>query len=97
MMMLMMMMMMMMMMMIETHFKMPRKKRKHEMFLQLQQMKFEMQFMNDSRRFDYIAHRLQFQSGVIKVKLSLCLTKHHAMKAYWGSGGIAPLILLPRH
>jgi hypothetical protein len=21
-----------------------------------------------------------------KVKLSLCLTKHHAMKAYWGSG-----------
>jgi hypothetical protein len=29
----------------------------------------------------------------VKVKLSLCLTKHHAMKAYWGSGGIAPLIL----
>jgi hypothetical protein len=28
-----------------------------------------------------------------KVKLSLCLTKHHAMNAYWGSGGIAPLIL----
>jgi hypothetical protein len=28
-----------------------------------------------------------------KVKLSLCLTKHHAMKTYWGSGGIAPLIL----
>jgi hypothetical protein len=27
-----------------------------------------------------------------KVKLSLCLTKHHAMKAYW-SGGIAPRIL----
>jgi hypothetical protein len=25
--------------------------------------------------------------------LSLCLTKHHAMKTYWGSGGIAPLIL----
>jgi hypothetical protein len=23
----------------------------------------------------------------VKVKLSLCLTKHHAMKAYWGSGG----------
>jgi len=21
------------------------------------------------------------------------LTKYHAMKAYWGSGGIAPLIL----
>jgi hypothetical protein len=28
-----------------------------------------------------------------KVKLSLCLTKHHAMKAYWRSGGIAPRIL----
>jgi hypothetical protein len=30
-----------------------------------------------------------------KGKLSLCLflTDHHAMKAYWGSGGIAPLIL----
>jgi hypothetical protein len=26
----------------------------------------------------------------VNVKLSLCLTKHHAMKAYWGSGGIAP-------
>jgi hypothetical protein len=25
--------------------------------------------------------------------LSLCLTKHHPMKTYWGSGGIAPLIL----
>jgi hypothetical protein len=29
----------------------------------------------------------------VKVKLSLCLTKHHSMKAYWGSGGIAPRIL----
>jgi hypothetical protein len=30
----------------------------------------------------------------VKVKLSLCfLTTHHAMNAYWGSGGIAPLIL----
>jgi hypothetical protein len=29
----------------------------------------------------------------IIIELSLCLTKHHAMKAYWGSGGIAPLIL----
>jgi len=24
---------------------------------------------------------------------TLCLTKHHAVEAYWGSGGIAPLIL----
>jgi hypothetical protein len=29
----------------------------------------------------------------VKVKLSLCLTKHHAMKTYWGSGGIALSIL----
>jgi hypothetical protein len=28
----------------------------------------------------------------VKVKLSLCLTKYHAMKAYWGSGRIAPRI-----
>jgi hypothetical protein len=28
-----------------------------------------------------------------KVKLSLCLTKHNAMKTNWGSGGIAPRIL----
>jgi hypothetical protein len=24
----------------------------------------------------------------VKVKVSLYLTKHHAMKTYWGSGGI---------
>jgi len=29
----------------------------------------------------------------VKVKLSLCLTKHHAMQTYRGSGGIAPYIL----
>jgi len=29
----------------------------------------------------------------MKLKLPLCLTKHHAMKAYWGSGGTAPRIL----
>jgi hypothetical protein len=29
----------------------------------------------------------------VKVKLSQCLTKHHAMKAYMGSGEIAPHIL----
>jgi hypothetical protein len=28
-----------------------------------------------------------------KVKLSLCLTKHHAMKTYWGSGGLTSHIL----
>jgi hypothetical protein len=29
-------------------------------------------------------------STCIKVKVSLCLTKHLAMKPHWGSGGIAP-------
>jgi hypothetical protein len=29
----------------------------------------------------------------VKVKLSLCLTKHHTMKTYWGNRGIAPSIL----
>jgi hypothetical protein len=29
---------------------------------------------------------------IIKVKLSLFLTKHHTMKTYWRSGGIAPRI-----
>jgi hypothetical protein len=33
------------------------------------------------------------KNGKGKVKLSLCLTKHHAMKTYWGSGGIAPRII----
>jgi hypothetical protein len=31
--------------------------------------------------------------GKVKVVPVLFLTEHHAMKAYWGSGGIAPLIL----
>jgi hypothetical protein len=31
--------------------------------------------------------------GKGKVVPVLFLTEHHAMKAYWGSGGIAPLIL----
>jgi hypothetical protein len=28
-----------------------------------------------------------------QLKLSLCLTKHHAMKTYWGRGSIAPRVL----
>jgi hypothetical protein len=32
--------------------------------------------------------------GKAKVKVNSCaLTEHHAIKAYWGSGGIAPSIL----
>jgi len=33
----------------------------------------------------------------VKAKLSLCLTKHHPMKTYLGSGGISPRIPSPRH
>jgi len=33
----------------------------------------------------------------VKAKLSLCLTKHHAMKTYWGSVDIAPCILWLRY
>jgi hypothetical protein len=33
------------------------------------------------------------QSFTVKVKSSLCFTKHRAVKQYWGSGGIAPHIL----
>jgi hypothetical protein len=30
----------------------------------------------------------------VKVKLSLsCFTEHHAMKAYWGNGGVTSRIL----
>jgi hypothetical protein len=28
-----------------------------------------------------------------KINLSLCLTKHHAIKSYWGNGGIAQPIV----
>jgi len=33
------------------------------------------------------------QTTGLKVKLSLCLTKHHVMETYWMSGDIAPHIL----
>jgi len=36
---------------------------------------------------------LRLGKGKVKVKLSLCLTKHHAMKTYWENRGIAPRIL----
>jgi hypothetical protein len=38
-----------------------------------------------------ITHSLRSESK--KIKLSLCLTKHHAKKTYWGSAVIAPRIL----
>jgi hypothetical protein len=30
---------------------------------------------------------------MVKVKLSLCLTKRHTIKMYWGSGGVVPQFL----
>jgi hypothetical protein len=46
-------------------------------------------------------YTIDIQPGTLKGKGKvvpvLFLTEHHAMKAYWGSGGIAPLILWPRH
>jgi hypothetical protein len=36
-----------------------------------------------------------YRKGTVKVKVNLSLFKvdHHTMKAYWRSGGIAPLII----
>jgi hypothetical protein len=44
--------------------------------------------MDKNRRYWLIMDRVK-----VKLKLSLCLTKHHAMKMYWGSVGTAPHIL----
>jgi hypothetical protein len=35
--------------------------------------------------------------GPIIFHVYLCLTKLHVLKAYWGSGDVAPRILWPRH
>jgi hypothetical protein len=45
---------------------------------------------------DFMLHMyttLLLSSVQVKVKLSLCLTKCHTTKMYWGSGSIAPHIL----
>jgi hypothetical protein len=34
--------------------------------------------------------------GKVKVNYLCALTKHHAMKEYWGSGCVAPRIRRPR-
>jgi hypothetical protein len=39
----------------------------------------------------YICHKIQQGK-----KFSVCLIKHHVIKTYWRSGGIAPSILWPR-
>jgi len=41
--------------------------------------------------------RAFYNKGKGKVVPLLFLSEHHAMKAYWGNGGIAPRVLLPRH
>jgi hypothetical protein len=43
--------------------------------------------------FMYFGSINMFGKVKVKVKVSLCLTKHRAMKASWWSGGIAPGIL----
>jgi len=45
----------------------------------------------------YKVHTLTYCQDLkveVKLELSLCLTKYHAMKTYFGSGGIAPRIHL---
>jgi hypothetical protein len=44
-----------------------------------------------------VGSRAGLDAVVIKVKLFCALTDQHTMKAYWGSGGIAPRIIWPRH
>jgi len=48
-----------------------------------------------------LLYRLNYPGDFILVKVFIscpsALTKHHAMKAYWDSGGIALRILWPRH
>jgi hypothetical protein len=54
----------------------------------------------DVHRHLYVVLEIGLSSGpwsIKTVKSSLYLTKHHAMKAYWGSVGTALRILLPRH
>jgi hypothetical protein len=46
-----------------------------------------------SRKYNNNNNNNNNNNKVKKVKMSLCLTKHEAMKTYCGSGGIAPRIL----
>jgi hypothetical protein len=52
--------------------------------------------LRTSRRVTYEDGKLILNKYIkVKVRLSLCfsLTEHHAIKAYWGSGGVPPRIL----
>jgi hypothetical protein len=56
-------------------------------------------FIGFSLSFIYLGKYLQsdFAYAVLEARkgqvVPVLLTKHHAMKAYWGSGFIAPLVL----
>jgi len=45
------------------------------------------------RKRTYGTYSIMCMQRLVKVKLFLGLTKYHTMKAYWGSGCIAPRIL----
>jgi hypothetical protein len=45
----------------------------------------------------FLLYYSDFSVSLTNDVVCLFFTEHHAMKAYWGSGGIAPLILWPRH
>jgi hypothetical protein len=44
-----------------------------------QEKPFESMHFHTCREDDFVKKKCK-----VKVKLSMCLTKHHAMKAYWG-------------
>jgi hypothetical protein len=54
---------------------------------------YKMQNCNFTWCFVWLWNLASYTKVKVKVKLSLCSTKHLAMKTYRGSGGIAPRIL----
>jgi hypothetical protein len=38
-------------------------------------------------------YNMELRNLYVKVKLPLCLTRHHAMKVWWGNGSISQHIL----
>jgi len=51
---------------------------------------------NQQKKCNTVKTNVTLWSKLINTKISPCaLTEHHAMKAYRGNGGIAPLIIWP--
>jgi hypothetical protein len=50
-----------------------------------------------STKLNYLTRLITRENFVKGKVVSVLLTEHHAIKAYWESGGITPLILWPRH